>query len=165
MKEISDELYEKLDVLGLLPNGVNASNVGSSNYAKHLIQPWCIWLDWDLNPWDADIVKRILRTKKTDSRKQDYEKIIHICRARIRQIEMIEKYGEKKSIEETCIISGNKYVCVEDWIVDCGDKLETLFTKDCVYDAVKDGYLWNNNLCPQAILPNEMKKYFKLKNE
>lgn len=33
-------------------------------------------------------LKRILRTKSTDSRKLDYEKIIHICKERIRQIEL-----------------------------------------------------------------------------
>ena len=68
-------------------------NVGNSDYSKHKIQPWDIWREYNLNPWDADIVKRILRTKeepgksKEDSRIMDYEKIIHICRERIRQIE------------------------------------------------------------------------------
>nr|DAG70273.1 MAG TPA: hypothetical protein [Caudoviricetes sp.] len=70
---------------------IRSYNVGSSDYAKHDIQPWDIWLSYDLNPWDADIVKRVLRTKKTDGRKLDYEKIIHICKERIRQI---ETYGK-----------------------------------------------------------------------
>lgn len=62
-------------------------NVGDSNYAQHKIQPWDIWEEYDLNPWDADIVKRVLRTKKSQSRKMDYEKIIHICQKRISQID------------------------------------------------------------------------------
>lgn len=62
-------------------------NVGASDYAKHKIQPWDIWLEYDLGPWDADIIKRVLRTKKTDGRRLDYEKIIHICKERIRQID------------------------------------------------------------------------------
>lgn len=86
MKQISDELYERLDDLGLIPNEVRSTNVGKSDYSKHIIQPWAIWLDWQLNPWDADIVKRILRTKEGDSRQMDYEKIIHICQERIRQL-------------------------------------------------------------------------------
>ena len=65
---------------------VRSYNVGESDYAKHKIQPWDIWLEYNLNPWDADIIKRVLRTKNTDSRKLDYEKIIHICQERIRQI-------------------------------------------------------------------------------
>lgn len=63
-------------------------NVGKSDYAKHKIQPWDIWKEYKLNPWDADIVKRILRTKSTDSRKLDYEKIIHIAKERIRQLDL-----------------------------------------------------------------------------
>lgn len=77
-------------------------NVGNSDYSKHKIQPWDIWREYDLNPWDADIVKRILRTKeepgksKEDSRIMDYEKIIHICKERIRQIE-----EDKKAVTKT----------------------------------------------------------------
>lgn len=70
---------------------VRSYNVGASDYAQHKIQPWDIYLDYNLNPWDADIVKRVLRTKKTDGRKLDYEKIIHICKERIRQI---DEYGK-----------------------------------------------------------------------
>lgn len=62
-------------------------NVGNSNYSKYSIQPWDIWKEYKLNPWDADIVKRILRKKEGDTRKLDYEKIIHICKERIHQIE------------------------------------------------------------------------------
>lgn len=93
MKEISDKLYSKLLHLGIINeenqefNSVRTFNVGTSDYSKHIIQPWSIWLDWNLNPWDADIVKRVLRNKLGESRKQDYEKIIHICQERIRQIE------------------------------------------------------------------------------
>ena len=57
---------------------VRSYNVGQSDYSKHKIQPWDIWLEYNLNPWDADIIKRVLRTKETDSRKLDYEKIIHV---------------------------------------------------------------------------------------
>lgn len=92
MQQIPDDLYNKLKYLGLIPNEVRNSNVGNSDYSKHSIQPWSIWLDYNLNPWDADIVKRILRTKeesgktKEESRIMDYEKIIHICQERIRQL-------------------------------------------------------------------------------
>lgn len=74
---------------------VRAYNVGESDYAQHKIQPWDIWIEYKLNPFDADIIKRVLRHKKTDSRKMDYEKIIHICQERIRQIETgINPWGE-----------------------------------------------------------------------
>lgn len=85
-KDIPSELYDKLDYLGLIPNEVRKANVGASDYSKHIIQPWAIWLEYDLNGWDADIIKRVLRHKATDSRIMDYEKIIHICEERIRQL-------------------------------------------------------------------------------
>lgn len=80
-------LYDRLNKLGVIPNDTRNHNVGKSNYSKHVLQPWSIWLDWNLNPWDADILKRLLRTKDTDPRRMDYEKIIHICQERIRQID------------------------------------------------------------------------------
>lgn len=90
MKEIDDKFYAELVHLGIInenDNTVRNNNIGNSDYSEHIIQPWSIWLDWNLNPWDADIVKRVLRNKIGESRKQDYEKIIHICQERIRQIE------------------------------------------------------------------------------
>ena len=84
---IPADLYCRLQKLGIIPNEVRDMNVGASDYSKHLIQPWAIWLEYDLNPWDADIIKRVLRHKATDTRKMDYEKIIHICQERIRQLE------------------------------------------------------------------------------
>lgn len=65
---------------------VQSYNVGKSDYAKHAIQPWHIWKEYNLNPWDADIVKRVLRTKEGEARTLDYEKIIHICRYRIAEL-------------------------------------------------------------------------------
>ena len=92
MKEINDELYAKLKHLGIINdtnNNVRNHNVGNSDYSEHIIQPWSIWIDWNLNPWDADIIKRVLRTKLNSSRKEDYSKIIHICEERIRQLDLI----------------------------------------------------------------------------
>ena len=60
-------------------------NVGHSDYSKRRIQPWDIWFEYGLNPWDADIIKRVLRDK--GERRLDYEKIKHICDERIRQID------------------------------------------------------------------------------
>ena len=80
-------LYQKLKLLGIIPTAEREYNVGKSDYCKHLIQPWSIWIDYDLNAFDADIIKRVLRTKEGTPRKEDYEKIIHICKERIRQLE------------------------------------------------------------------------------
>ena len=83
---IDFHLYQELKRLGIIPSEERAFNVGKSDYSKHIIQPWSIWIDYDLNAFDADIVKRVLRTKEDEPRVKDYEKIIHICQERIRQL-------------------------------------------------------------------------------
>ena len=91
---IDGNLYDRLSYLGLIPNQVRESHVGKSDYSQHTIQPWSVWLDYNLNAWDADIVKRVLRTKaepglsEKEARIMDYNKIIHICKERIRQLEL-----------------------------------------------------------------------------
>ena len=58
------EFLERCKELGMIGSHCRTYNEGKSDYSKHIIQPWSIWLDYNLNPWDADIVKRILRTKE-----------------------------------------------------------------------------------------------------
>lgn len=88
---LDEDTYQSLMRLGLLDTSVRSYNRGASDYSRHVIQPWSVWMDYSLNPWDADIVKRVLRKKEGDSRRLDYEKIIHICEERIRQID----YGQE----------------------------------------------------------------------
>ena len=77
---------------------VQSYNVGKSDYAKHAIQPWDIWKEYNLNPWDADIVKRVLRNKEGEARTLDYEKIIHICKYRIAEL-------SKEVLKETKVVT------------------------------------------------------------
>ena len=85
------KLYQSLKKLGIIPSEERMFNVGASNYSKHIIQPWSIWLDYpELTSWDHDIIKRVLRTKQGESREMDYTKIIHDCEERLRQLK-IEK--------------------------------------------------------------------------
>ena len=79
---------------------VRSHNVGSSDYAKHKIQPWDVWLDHHVNPWEGDIVKRVIRRKKGQNRKEDFEKIIHIAQELIRQIDAGEYVDYKLMAEE-----------------------------------------------------------------
>ena len=90
---IDFSLYRRLKYLGIVhdydENGqdVRSFNVGNSDYSKHTIQPWAIWLDYsNLTSWDHDIIKRVLRCKQGESRESDYNKIIHDCEERLRQI-------------------------------------------------------------------------------
>ena len=108
LRVIDEDLYLRFVKLGLIPNAVRRDNVGKSNYSKHTIQPWSIWIDYELNAWDADIVKRILRTKDEpnmspeEARIMDYQKIKHICDERIRQIEFGIKENSETVITSTC---------------------------------------------------------------
>lgn len=107
-------------------------NVGKSDYAKHKIQPWDIILEYSLNYWDGDIIKRVLRTKEGESRRLDYEKIIHICNERIRQIDASE---EKESDD----VDGTTVFCLSE-----ADKPE--YSADGhyfnVYSVFKSGKHW-----------------------
>ncbi len=75
-----------------LPTNADSYHVGKSNYSAKEIQPWDCWREYGMNPWDADIAKRLMRTKvethvdPADARIEDYEKIKHICDKRIDQI-------------------------------------------------------------------------------
>lgn len=104
--EISDELGRYLQYLGILPtdsdDSVRSANVGASDYSSHIIQSWTIWDEYGLNPKDADIVKRVLRTKDDSERSPienrilDYQKIVHIGQERIRQLEILNKSAQEE---------------------------------------------------------------------
>ena len=91
----SDEVKEQM----IQRENHRAYNVGSSNYSSMKIQPWDVWRAWKLDPWDADVVKRISRTKEIpgksfeEARIEDYEKIKHICDEKIYQLK--EKINAK----------------------------------------------------------------------
>ena len=89
---------------------IRSYNVGASDYSKHSIQPWDIWEEYDLNPWDADIVKRVLRNKSTDSRIMDYEKIIHICEKRI---DMLQQQEQRKPVDTSLGYAAERYRQIE----------------------------------------------------
>ena len=93
--ELNKKEIDRLIELGVLKTSKSSCqdyNIGKSDYSEHVIQPWNIWMEYNLNPWDADIIKRVLRTKEESgislekSRIMDYKKIIHICKERLRQL-------------------------------------------------------------------------------
>lgn len=83
-KEIEHLL--NLGILKTTEESCQSYHIGKSDYSRHIIQPWNIWKEYNLNPWDADIVKRVLRSKEGEERTLDYEKIIHICKYRIAEL-------------------------------------------------------------------------------
>lgn len=100
---------KRLIELGVLKTDTHScrdNHVGKSDYSHKIIQPWTLWMEYNLNAWDADIVKRVLRTKEEagmslkEARKMDYKKIIHDCQERIRQLDIeIQSKINKESNE------------------------------------------------------------------
>lgn len=138
MKEISDKLYHQLKRLGIIDADTRSHNVGASDYSKHLFQPWTAWIEYNLNAFDADILKRVLRTKEGEDRITDYEKIIHICQERIRQLEF-----EKESIlvesvreEDKQIRKGDVFECIQHVVMEDGG---VAYIKGNTYASEKDG--------------------------
>lgn len=168
MNNINKELYDRLVFLGIIPNEVRAKNIGASNYSEHTIQPYSIWLDWDLNPWDADIVKRVLRTKKeggmsfNESRKMDYEKIIHICEERIRQIDVLERHKNEIIDNNTSSVYPRKVFCTKTWLMNDGDKLLEMFTENRYYNQPSEDVIMDNDNVSIYVTKENFKKYFKV---
>ena len=49
--------------------------VGGDHYKKHKFQPWNIIAEYNLDYWEGNILKYLLRKKK--NRKEDIQKLIH----------------------------------------------------------------------------------------
>ena len=109
-KEIEHLL--NLGILKTTAENCQSYHIGKSDYSRRVIQPWNIWKEYNLNPWDADIVKRVLRTKEGESRRLDYEKIIHICKERIRQIDASEEAKSEEAKSDD--VDGTTVFCVSE---------------------------------------------------
>lgn len=143
MKEISDKLYHQLKRLGIIDADTRSHNVGASDYSKHLFQPWTAWIEYNLNAFDADILKRVLRTKEGEDRKTDYEKIIHICQERIRQLEFDREAIPTDSVreEDKKIRKGDVFECIQHVVMDDGN---VAYVKGKKYVSEKDGCITND---------------------
>jgi hypothetical protein len=163
MEEISDKLYADLEYLGIIDDCVRSHNVGKSNYSERLIQPWTIWLSYpELTSFDHDIIKRVLRTKEGDSRRMDYEKIIHICKERIRQIDVVERYKNEVIDNEKRVTYPKKVFCTKTWIMNDGDKLLEMFTENRYYNQPSEDVIMDNDNVSIYVTKENFKKYFKV---
>lgn len=123
---------------------VRTYNVGNSDYAKYKIQPWDIWKEYNLNPFDADIVKRVLRNKAGESRKMDYEKIIHVCKERIRQLDETATDGAEEAPNDEDV-DGTTVMCPceidrPNMFQSSGDRYERMHYT--VYSVFKHNHKW-----------------------
>lgn len=93
MVQVPKHWYLQMQYLGLTPNPVRDHNIGASNYAKMLIQPWSIWIAFKdkLTFWEADLLAYILRIKEGETRLQTLKKELHIIQEEIRQEETLQE--------------------------------------------------------------------------
>ena len=113
-------------------NDVRNYNCGASDYSKHKFQSWSFWILFRLNPWDADLTKRVLRIKKTDGRLLDYKKMKHISLERIRQFQNNENVFPIENLEPKDITLGEM---LEDYDLTSDDVV--ILTR-ILYPNVKD---------------------------
>lgn len=87
---IDDKVALELIRIGVIDRSGNRrgiENVGDSDYSEHIIQPKHIIAAYDLPFNDGCIIKRVLRKKTTQSRVDEYRKIIQEADECIRIIE------------------------------------------------------------------------------
>ena len=56
---------------------VYKQQVGGSHYKQHKIQPWHIWEDYNMNPWQANALKYLLRYNDKGKPLEDLLKCKH----------------------------------------------------------------------------------------
>lgn len=134
---------------------VQSYNVGKSDYSRHAIQPWDIWKEYNLNPWDADIVKRVLRSKEGEERTLDYEKIIHICKYRIAEL-------SKEVSKETKVVTPAE---AEKPVWDGESDDTTVFCLDETTEPAMfytEGEKWNGKYVGYSVFMNGNSPYMYL---
>jgi hypothetical protein len=67
--------------------------VGGDHYSKHRIQKWAIVEEYELNPWEADVLAYLLRRKPGVPRIEDLKKAKH-------NLEYLIEREERKAVVE-----------------------------------------------------------------
>lgn len=73
--------------------------VGGNHYVKRKIQPWEIWKAYEMNPWEANALKYLLRYKDKGKPLEDLKKCKHYIEFLINTLE--EQDVQDKSREWT----------------------------------------------------------------
>lgn len=73
--------------------GARHQQVGGDHYRVHKIQPWQIWEEYGLDPWQANALKYLLRAGHKEGVKasEDYRKAIHYLQY------LVERAGREES--------------------------------------------------------------------
>ena len=80
--------------------------VGGNHYVKRKIQPWEIWKAYEMNPWEANALKYLLRYKDKGKPLEDLKKCRHYIEFLINTLE--EEDVQDKSREWTHTIEAKE---------------------------------------------------------
>ena len=70
-----------------------SKQVGGDHYAKHKIQPWHIIDEYDLNYYEGNVLKYLLRSKS--NRVEDLHKAVHYLEKEIENLRTSEESSEE----------------------------------------------------------------------
>jgi len=69
--------------------------IGGDHYKKTNIEPWDVFLDWQLDPWLCNVIKYLQRHQRKNG-KQDLEKAKHYLDFVLQNYDLVvDKYYKK----------------------------------------------------------------------
>ena len=74
---------------------IDKMQVGGSHYKSTNIQPWDVFIDWELDPWLCNVIKYVQRHNKKNGQ-QDLEKALHYLQFAISNYDKIRGIYYKK---------------------------------------------------------------------
>lgn len=77
-----------------LADYIKSKQVGGNHY-KTGIQPWDVFLDWQLDPWLCNVVKYVQRHNRKNG-KQDLEKALHYLEFALQNYDKIKEIYYKR---------------------------------------------------------------------
>ena len=97
-----------------------------------------------------------------EARKMDYEKIIHNCQERIRQIDLEIRYKNENTENDTCVVYPRKVLCTQTWVLNDGERLVESFTENFYYNQPNKNIVIDNMGIKLYVDPENFNKYFKV---
>jgi len=76
-------------------NNSRDKQIGGDHYKKTSIEPWDVFLDWQLDPWLCNVIKYLQRHQRKNG-KQDLEKAKHYLDFVLQNYDLVvDKYYKK----------------------------------------------------------------------
>lgn len=96
---------------------VMEKQVGGDHYKKHIgMQVWDIVDEYDLNFYEGNMLKYLLRKKERGNRIEDLQKLIHYAEKEIEGVGLLEflndtRLDDNEHIDNMCKVYGESKLC------------------------------------------------------